>query len=254
MQKRSNLVFDHTFTTDDKHQFLKSLVKLGFRDSGKLTEHPGGALCRFIAFPKRKNARASCLEFVAFRKLTKDFSHPGLSFRRDSGLEAFFRSIKSNKRLKPVFEHRNYEWKKNSSDRLPGWNFVYFKNGAKNCLVWITEYEQGRKKSRPMPHNHPNGATAIVGVEFELSSKDWKFFEMLLGVKLKEQMVFPCGTQFIFRRAKASRQKAVVVAVRDLDSLNQKKHKLELTAFAGRPALKVKNPYPHMWDLLLVQA
>lgn len=251
----TRLQFDHTFTPDQNHRFLRRLEKLGFTRNQKHAEHPG-ALCRFIMFRRPGQKRGRYLEFVHNTQRGKPaYKWPGLSLKSPGGLEQLFRRLAKKKALRVGFQHRNYDWKKNEKDRLPGWNFVTFGATPKSCEVWLTEYEtaKGRKPSPPVKHK--NGAIDVVAVEFDVSVKDRRFFENLLQAKIGNRLMLPCGTAIHFHRAKRTREKSVVISVKDLNFVNRRYGKdLELAAFDGQPALRVRNPVRTAWDLLLVQA
>lgn len=243
----SHLEFDHTFTQDQRHRFLAQLEKLRFTLLPGATEHPGG-VCRFIAFEQK------CRHYLEFIHQTKGAGRAGLSFRTAKGnLKGFYQRLQRSSRLDMEYVHRNYDWQKGEDEYRPGWNFLNFpKSTPKNLWVWITEYEKSTQRKKRITLPHKNQALAVVGIEFQVSLRDRKFFECLLGGSLEHGVVLACGTKLYFRDAKRTRQTAVAVAMKDLDRLNQAKHGFTLTSFAGAPALRIKNPAPKMWDILLV--
>ena len=97
----------------------------------------------------------------------------GLSFRANEPLEGYFKTCEKRlTHLEPIFIHRNYSWKTNSEDRLPGWNYLNFeKRVLPKTEFWITEFqnrEVGNKVRTGVNlfREHPNTANTLVGVVF----------------------------------------------------------------------------------------
>jgi len=83
------LYFDHTYTNDPRHRFLKRLEKLGFNLDEKGVEHPGRQFCRFIMFPKPSSPRkCTYLEFVNVKPGGDAITKPGISLGYSKALKS----------------------------------------------------------------------------------------------------------------------------------------------------------------------
>jgi hypothetical protein len=207
--------FDHAFTADPKHRFHKRLESLGFKLGLPEVEHPDKHFCRFLAFRESFDELPVYLEFIDARDPKKPVQFPGVSFRSLGPLQKQIRPL-IKRGLAPNFVHKNYEWKRDSSSRLPGWNFVTFKElGFQSLFPWITEYEPktgGSKNRERIPvQRHPNGIRRIKAVEIDVDAEGRAFFERLLARKLTRTVRAPGGQEFYFRAASATRLRAIVL-------------------------------------------
>lgn len=248
------LSFDHCYTNDSNHQFLKKLQKAGFKLDERMVEHPGKAFCRFIALPETPNRGRQYLEFVHVGK-GGDLSNPtpGISLRGTQPLEPFCKKLIS-KKIKARFAHKNYDWKKNSKDRLPGWNLILFKLRS-GIFTWITEYEKSKKRKLKSTKNlkHPNGVYAIQEIDVNLSSKDLQFYTKLLGKPKIDKFHLKCGTTLKFTKSIGRSQiKSILLLTNDLKKLVQKFQWDELTIYDGRPGVVIKS-LDKMWDVIIIQ-
>src|SRR5690606_12294588 len=98
---------------------LKSLLSFGFSKVEGDVEHPGKHFCSFIEFRTPNNDRAY-LEFIHVGRGGKAIDHTGLSFRYEHDLKNYYKKLKARVPFKTFYIHKNYEWKKNSVDYLPG--------------------------------------------------------------------------------------------------------------------------------------
>jgi hypothetical protein len=246
------LHFDHTYTADPRHKFLKRLEKLGFVLDEKEVEHPGRQFCRFILFASAKNPRKyTYLEFVNAKPGGDPVTKPGISFGYSNGLERFYRSLQKRGRYRAKFVHKNYDWKKDDVTRLPGWNFVTFEGlGLRGLFPWLTEYEPSpsRPKRKPVP-KHPNGVFRHRGFVLELNPAGEKFLSYLLGRKLTPVTKLRCGTELYVTRARRTRVRAVVMECRSLPRFAER-YGVATETFRGQPAARIVNP-AGMWDLLI---
>ena len=81
-----SVVYDHAYTLDDNHKFLKELGQLGFKIDEMIVEHPGKAICRFLKFQNSKKNQKQYLEFVSVKGAQREkHNHAGLSFRYTKG-------------------------------------------------------------------------------------------------------------------------------------------------------------------------
>lgn len=258
-----NIIYDHAYTSDKNHRFLKELEKLGFRLEKNTVEHPGKAFCRFICFTGLKGERLQYLEFVDVRsrKMQQRRTYPGLSFRYLKDLKAYYEKLKRKQSLRPEFEHKNYEWKTNSKDHLPGWNFMTFKHKPmRSIFPWFTEYESkskraGKGKSPLTKVVHPNGAFEIAAVEISATPKALKFFSAILGTKIDRDVPLANGVKVCFERSSQTRLRRILIRVKSLKKFEN---------FLGRSTLKIektsrgyliKNPQKSSWfhDLEIVE-
>lgn len=234
-----HLRFDHTYTRDDNHKFLEILAKRGFTKSKNATVHPGGLTCRFVRFRPGTNKKYNYLEFVSTSKGRRGYKMPGLSFRYERPLSELHHALEN--KIETKLSHRNYDWKENSRKRMPGWNFLDFKNiGLRGFLPWVTEYEDepGVKYKFPIL-KHKNRAQAISEIHFDINKKGRRFFESLFGVKIKSSITLACGTIFHFKDAVGNKMKTIVI--------NRKRAKGKKT----KPGFTVKNPGKG-WDVEVV--
>ncbi|MBC7371189.1 MAG: hypothetical protein H7326_06470 [Bdellovibrionaceae bacterium] len=217
-------------------------------------EHPGKAFCKFIYIGIANDKRLQYLEFIHVGRggVWKDLA--GISYRAASSLQKMSATNPFQK-LKAVFRHKNYDWKNNSVDRLPGWNFVNFPKHNSNIYTWLTEYEDAPRLRRikKLEYRHPNRVFKVVAIESSLNEKDKKLYSALFGHAKNNMQSLLCKTIFSALPAKKSKLESIVLATKDLKSLIKKFEWDELTVYEGQPAVRIKNPNAGMWDVLIVQ-
>jgi hypothetical protein len=100
-----DIIYDHAYTLDKGHKFLRELEKLGFTLNEQTVEHPGKAFCRFIMFSDPKRNQRQYLEFVDVRGKNQERKRqsPGLSFRFLKNLESYYKKL----RKKPDFDQNS---------------------------------------------------------------------------------------------------------------------------------------------------
>ncbi len=205
------LRFDHSYCLDKNHTFRSKLGKAGFFLKDRMVEHPGKMFCRFIAFPQTSIAGYQYLEFVHIGKGGSKETNPGFSLGALGSLEKFNSKLEKHG-LKTTFTHKNYAWKENSVDLLPGWNFVEFKSKS-NIYTWLTEYELIKGRPRRLKAKpHPNGAYKIVGFDFTLSPHDFKFFSQVLGSPKEQIFTLAGGVKIHFPQEKSRKIEGVSAA------------------------------------------
>lgn len=256
MEQRSSrsasLSFDHCYTTDRDHKFLRRLAGAGFTLDPSVIEHPGRHICRFILFSPPQLKTRQYLEFIS--KPIRQGDKPGLSFSCTGRLEERFTSIRRDRILKPTFEHRNYSWKKTGKKvRELGWNFVHFRRKISAAEVWLTEYERpdGKKprvKSRP---RHENGALGIIGIVFEATASGFRYFERILQRRIDGTLRLPCGTQLILEPASRTRFRGVLIKSSNFRRFCVRAKPDEISSHEGRMTAVIKNP-SGSWDILVV--
>ncbi|MCP4912366.1 MAG: hypothetical protein GY909_04550 [Oligoflexia bacterium] len=245
----SKLIFDHCFTKDTNHKFFKKLIKMGFNDLGFTTVHPKENICKFIKFDDHQY-----LEFISTKYKEDEKKKPGLSFKSTGKLKMIYDKIKKKRGVNANWFHRNYNWKENSKDVLPGWNFVDFKHVPfRNIWFWLTEYEPPKKglKRIPFSSSHPNGVYAFEAIVIEANKKSKIFFEKLFGAK-KEGL--SKKSQVIFIDSKRTRHSLVILKCKSLKKA-QKYIKAPIKEMYGYEGLFIKNPSDNdrMWDILIIE-
>ena len=243
--------FDHIYTVDYKFTFFKKLKKVGFILEDKMVEHPGKHFCRFIRINKFNKTGKQYLEFVHIGKNGASWNKPGLSLAADKSLKQLHLKLK-NKKVKSEFTHKNYDWKINSVDRLPGWNLLTFPKHQSQIYFWLTEYEPSKNRKKYIVPKHKNGVNSVWGIIADLSSADIKLFTRLIGKSKNNIFQLSCGFKINFKLAKVSRINTLVLNTKALSKANRTFKFDDLTIFDGRPALHIKNPTKGMWDLLVV--
>ncbi|RYZ79509.1 MAG: hypothetical protein EOP04_27600, partial [Proteobacteria bacterium] len=225
--------FDHLYTMDKNFVFRKKLKKAGFHLNDYFVEHPGKAFCRFVYIPTpAKAGRIKYLEFIHIGKGGEHRGIAGISFSSLTSLDQVAED-KKMKKLGLEFTHKNYAWKENSQERLPGWNFIRFPKHKSKIYTWLTEYEMfGIKKLKKRPEIvHANKVSRLVSIECDFSPKDEALYESLLGRPQNSQFHFECGTPLNFKRASKSQVKSVIFATSDLKSMIKKIEWDELTVY-----------------------
>lgn len=244
-----NIYFDHTFTGDQNHSFLKKLKKMGFKVNDFMVKHPN-ADCRFLYFGK-----GSYLEFIHTPDENKILKRPGFSFGAKKNLEALFKKYKKSG-LNCSFTHRNYNWHVNKKDYLPGWNFLEFKKiGFKTFYPWFTEYEPNPNSKRKFTQiKHPNCVTGIWGHEFVVNQSGRDFFRRVLGTKIQDKIILNCGTSFYFKEGRTNFHSKVILKTSNFKKTNSYIKRADLINFEGRDGILIENPSPNMlmWDLLII--
>jgi|GEM_PF-1701311 len=254
-----DIIYDHAYTLDKGHKFLRELEKLGFTLNEQTVEHPGKAFCRFIMFSDPKRNLRQYLEFVDVRGKNQERKRksPGLSFRFLKSLESYYKKLKKKPSLRPKFNHKNYQWKENSKDRLPGWNFVDFNSiPTKSLYPWFTEYEPSphRKKS-PKKSAHPNGAYEIGTIEISVTPKVKGFFSDILSTKIKDHLVLGNGVKIFFKASSKNRFERILVRVKSLKRFEKFIGKTSLTVTKTSRGYLIHNPHknPLMYDVEIVE-
>lgn len=247
--------FDHAYTMDLNHKIWKELGKCGFTLDPQCTEHPGKAFCRFIMFVDGKTRERVCLEFVHQKSAGKGGT-PGLSFQAPEGLEKFYKRVKKKSKIPLVFSHKNYEWKKDSVSRLPGWNFMGFeKNPIKEFFPWFTEFEFSKKRKKPKFVKHKNGIYKIRGAVVGLNAKGQRSLEFLLGQKLKGKMISESKFNLDIVKARSNSFQTIILNTKSLEKTAKFFPKGEFQVVDGIRSLRVPlaNKKSKGWDLQIIE-
>lgn len=248
-------LFDHSYTRDDRHSFLKKLERYGFKVNHDYeVEHPGKHFCKFIHFENY-----NYLEFIKVPKSGKEIKTPGLSFKTKD-LKCFFEKIKKQSTFKCQFLHKNYNWKENNIDTLPGWNFLSFANtGIRSFYPWFTEYEQiPRKKKKTIKKfnpAHPNMVNNIHGLEIYVNEKGEKFFEKILGMKIKEEVILSNGFKIYFhKKSRSNKLSNIILESSNLETTKKYMPKEKNTIFRGSKGIVINNPCLNnkMWNIIII--
>lgn len=242
--------FDHCYTTDPSFKFRSKLGKAGFHLDQSQVEHPNKMFCKFIYFRSRIHKENYYLEFVNNRGPKK--LHTGFSLSSKNKLKNSLTSLKS---LNPKYDHKNYDWKENSKDVLPGWNFVTFPKRKSQLHIWLTEYEKFNFKSKKSKSKtnttNPNGVQSLEGFYYDLSKNDFKLFTKLLGDSKKNYFKLQNGIKLFYDLAKTTKMKSVVVSTKKYN-LFKKKYKYDFIAKVGKiEGLMILNPSTG-WDIVVI--
>lgn len=245
--------FDHSYSTDQNFKFRMKLGKAGFYLPDYEVEHPGKRFCRFIPFLQKSIAGYQYLEFIHTGKGGNFKNLPGMSVGALSSLKKF-NTLLTKQGLKTEFVHKNYNWKENSKDTLPGWNFVTFKRKM-NVYTWMTEYEplKNGKSRKRIQVRHPNGAHKIMAFDFTLSTEDIKFYSLIFGRPKNETFTMECGNRIHYNIGKKSRINHIILATKDLNKFVKKFPWDKLTSWQNQPGAVIENPNKKMWDIVLIQ-
>lgn len=240
-----NIRFDHSYTNDQSHRFLKKLISLGFKKGDYDVEHPGKHFCSFIEF-KNPNGNNTYLEFIHTGRGGVRMSCPGLSFGYEKNLESYFKTIKKSV-YQPHFSHKNYDWKNNSKDRLPGWNFVTFKKlGFRTIEPWFTEYEPPRK-NRNWNNDHKNGANTLLGGKLVLNPKGIEFMQSILKLQIKDGFQLSDGTYWEVKKGSSNKMLQINLGAKNLDSFPSKYLSRNKTVLISNPNGKA------YWDICIYE-
>lgn len=193
------------------------------------------------------------MEFVHVGKGGVKVTKPGLSLGSKSSLEKFNKTLMS-KGLKTNFIHKNYEWKKDSTSRLPGWNFITFPKHKSDIYTWLTEYEASskRKNKKQLP-KHKNNIQRFVGLTAELGLQDLKLLTTMFGLPKHNVFKLKDGFEIHFTKAKKSRILDVIFEVPDLKKYITKFKWDELTVSHGAPGVRINNNTKNMWNVIIRQ-
>ncbi|MCB0392044.1 MAG: hypothetical protein KDD58_12185 [Bdellovibrionales bacterium] len=150
--------------------------------------------------------------------------------------------------------HRNYEWKKDSQSRLPGWNFLRFKKtGIRSYITWLTEYKKNpRIKRKTKAPIHKNTVYKLLKIELDLNIKGQFFYGKLFSKPLKQNIFLSCKTKINFKSAKTNSFKKIVLACRDLDKFHKYAKSAVHIKYEGETAAFIKNP-SRGWDIIVVE-
>ena len=243
--------FDHAYTPDPQHKFLKRLEKLGFVLVKHTTEHPGKHFCRFIAFLESEKELPVYLEFIHVGRGGDKVGRAGLSLRALGSLEKAVPQLR-RAGLHGKFFHKNYDWKISGRERRPGWNFFIFRNlGFRTLFPWITEYEERPKAMRSRIigiQKHRNSVRRLLALEIDVNSKARRFFARLLGPG--DTLQVPGGQKIFLRAANTTRLRAIVLEADSERHLKRFKFDGE-SEWRGRRARVIRNP-SGQWDLFIV--
>lgn len=250
-----NVNLDHSYLEDKNFKFFKHLGKVGFNLDSEMVEHPGKAFCKFISVQSGNSKKNYYLEFIHIGKGGIEETVPGLSFNYLSNLEGF--SKKLSKITAIDFNHKNYDWKINSTDVLPGWNMLNFKRKPiQNVFTWFTEYEPDlRKKKIKKPKVHPNSVYSIHGIKLILTKKSKKQLESILFKKLSSKNKLSDGTFLYIEEGKQDRFVTVILNCKSLKKLKNFLLKYSSSIFEDKESVIISNfsKIQHMWNLTIIE-
>jgi len=253
MFKKINL--DHCYNEDPNFKFFKKLGKMGFNLEPGVVEHPGKAFCKFIAVQSSNKRERFYLEFIHIGKGGGEEKTPGLSFNYTENLEGFHKKL--SKVVRCDLTHKNYDWKKNAVDRLPGWNMLTFKKQPiKDLFTWFTEFESSRKqRSLKKVKAHPNSVYSIHGIKLVLTQKSKENLEVVLSKKLGKKTKLSDGTFLYVEVGKNDFFESIILNCKSMKKLLKFMKDEEITTFGKKEALRVFNESEkrNMWNILIIE-
>ncbi len=271
----SRFGFDHTWCLIDSIETYKRLAEFGFQtDLEDETNLPENRVSWFLIFNN------GYLEFIEDKSTPSmhDDEAPfsGFSLRADENLSAFYEARRSEFQANGVgFVHRNYNWEENSTDHLPGLNFLIFDSPlTQGIFTWVTEYENPNGKENDGGPNlpqvfHKNGCNSILGAYWVYNSlQDVRPLNDFLNIPIDQGKIhlhngFTIYVDTpeehyleIFDRYQDDDNtcpyKAVVIDCDNLDAVQGKYKGLEMISFRGRPALMLTQSSP-AWDIVIIE-
>jgi hypothetical protein len=253
MFKKINL--DHCYNEDKNFKLFKLLGKSGFVLEPQMVEHPGKAFCKFIALQSGNSRKNFYLEFVHIGKGGIEEKTPGLSFSYLSNLEALHKKLKSI--VKTSFNHKNYDWKKNSEDHLPGWNMLNFnRKPIRNIFTWFTEYEHyENKKPKKKPKAHPNTVYSVHGIKLKLTSKSKTNLEMILHKKLSKKNKLSDGSYLYIEDSEKDHFESIILNCKSLKKFHSFFNDQTISLFGDKPAIVIPSYSKNkkMWNLTVIE-
>ncbi len=203
---------DHTYRSIADATVYQNLIGRGFSVGEDAVNHPGRQTCQFFHFQKGEN-RSQYIEFCYTNpSLPKDMGDeaadsrdpwPGLALSTTGPLKPYYEAIRGQLGpFKPEFHHKNYDWAKDHTSALPGWNNINFKEGSdpvKGVYLWFNEYEKRPRDKEPTQEavekwkaqvrkwqQHANAAQSLLGVIWKLSDPGQRAnFEKVSSAKAK---------------------------------------------------------------------
>ncbi|MGD0166263.1 MAG: hypothetical protein ABSC51_03115 [Gaiellaceae bacterium] len=252
-------IYGHGF---DSTEFAR-LQKLGFNLRPEIASYAGSQSLRFIDFTEGPSLELIEVEdtdeYLAFIPAGMEPYCPGISLLLPpkeapfiGGYERRFAS------LDPYRLHVNYD---GSTDYgRPGWTYLNFaKPVVAGTFIWLTAFDEPRPASKRKTA-HPNGATHILGLAFELDVEALDELAELTGagaidggLQIGEIAVWsrqapaglPSGSEKDFPL------KSIVIETECLDFFPSLSEQVEETVFLSRKAVVIETN-PFSWDLVLV--
>lgn len=250
------IALDHCYNEDHNFSFFKKLGKSGFTLEDYTVEHPGKAFCKFIALQSNNKRERFYLEFVHIGKGGIAEKTPGLSFNYLENLESYFKKL--SKKVPLIYSHKNYDWKVNSIDRLPGWNMLSFKKAPiKNVYTWFTEFEDSAKqRALKKVKAHPNSVYSIHGIKLVLTAKGKINLETALMKKLGKVNKLSDGTMLYIETGKRDLFESIILNCKSLNKAKKVIGKYESGTFQKFDSIEIVNNSKNkkdMWNLVIIE-
>lgn len=250
-------IYGHGFN----EQQVERLGTMGFRIRPQVSRFAGSQVLRFIDFPELPS-----LEFIHVDD-EKDYLTflpkgmvpycPGINLvlaeSIPTGLEAFKSRFKD---WKPYSLHANYDG--SDDPGMPGWNYLNFEIPlVKDTFIWLTDPEEP-KPSRSRITNHPNEASRVKGLVFDLEEEQLLDLSRLVDAEISEGL-FEIDGLMIFSKTAFECSKriankkfplvAVLVEVETLYGLQGRELGAEVGLCFSRPCMHI--PTNELsWDLI----
>lgn len=240
------MFFDHTYTVTESENDYLQFEKRGFFTRREPVMHPGPMACRFLYFKPNDYPFKQYLEWcytpnykaVVAMKESKGEpaeAYHGLGFKTEGDLGSIFMNLEPKFKDYGIFTfHKNFEWKKNNTDILPGWDYIISRKLIIHGLtLFVVSYGQPPKKmisKRPVIPN-PNTTDKIIATLVDLTSDEFhRFSEFSLAPISGGSISKSKGFHFLklskytdFKKYllnKKRTQKAVILRFQDKKSLS----------------------------------
>lgn len=235
----------------------------GFSIRPERSHYAGAQTMRFIDFdrgpPLELIEVTDAREYAAFVPKGMTAYSPGMSLvvphssgRRLADYEADFAG------LHPYRLHVNYDG--SQDEGKPGWTYVNFGIPVvPRTFVWLAHLDEPRPaRSRSAPH--PNGLLRILGLVFDLESRELETLSRLAGAERKDAGLDIASVAIWSRESlddvppiggKDFPLSTVVLGARDFGEVERHVKEGERSSFRSRPAIRIRTN-PQSWDLLIV--
>lgn len=251
-------IFGHGFNADK----VSELERAGFAIRPQVSHYAGSQIMRFIDFE-----RGPPLEFieVANEQAYRDFVPkgmepycPGISLLVPEGSTRTLAVFEEQfARLQPYRLHVNYDG--TNDPGKPGWNYLNFGIPVvRGVFIWLTQLDQPRPVTTHRV-NHPNRATGIRGLAFDLEDAELKRLSELVVDDFVDGAVRIAGLTVWSKRAaglppssvdKRFPLHAIVLDVGRADTRGVRADKAARGPLEPDSAVRVKTG-PMSWDLIL---
>jgi hypothetical protein len=252
-------VYGHGFDPTE----VTRLGRLGFAIRPGTSHYAGAQVMRFIDFERGPSLE---LGYVTDLRAYADFAPegmvpycPGINLLLTGPGASLDDYARRTPELRPYPLHVNYDGSADAGK--PGWNYLNFGVPlVKDTFIWLTTLDEPRPV-RPRPRPHPNGATKLRGLWFDLEPAALQPVAKLVGGEVQEGALAAGGVTWWSKEAvpdvpgtegKRFPLRLIVLETNTLGPFGSEREGMERNTFDSRPALRLRTN-PLSWDLLLVE-